>query len=107
MHLLFVFLKMLFSYWTICPLLILKIWVKYPLSSKYLQKCYGKISEAYKVIEEFEKESDKYDQFLNLLKPKNPVKEQVKADYSIKELQNSYQDLFEEPMLKSLIYHPK
>ena len=85
----------------------LKMRVKYPLCSKYLQNCYGKISAAFKVIEEFERESDKYDLFLDSLKPKNPVKESIEADYTIEELQKAYLQLFEEPLLKSLIYNPK
>ena len=85
----------------------LKMRVKYPMCSKYLQNCYGKISEAYKVIEEFERESDKYDLFLDSLKPKNPVKESIEEDYTIEELQKAYLELFQEPLLKSLIYNPK
>ena len=85
----------------------LKIWVKYSMCSKYLKSCYGKISEAYKVIEEFERESEKYDEFLISLKPKNPVKEKIDTQYEIEELQKSYLELFDEPLLKSLIYNPK
>ena len=85
----------------------IKMRVKYPLCSKYLQNCYGKITEAYKVIEEFEHESEKYDLFLDSLKPENPVKEDIDPDYTIEELQRAYLVLFDEPLLKSLIYNPK
>jgi hypothetical protein len=84
-----------------------KIWLKYPLCLKYLQNCYGKLSSAFKVIEEFEKDNSAYDEFLNNLKPKPFIKEHVVLKYEDIEFEENYYDLFKQPISKSLIYHPK
>ena len=85
----------------------LKIRVKYPMCSKYLQNCFGKISEAFKVIGEFEKMPEKHDAFFDSLKPENPVRERIEEDYDIGELQSCFLNIFGKPLEKSLIYHPK
>ena len=85
----------------------IKIRVKYPMCSKYLQNCYGKISEAFKVIEEFEKIPEKQDAFFNSLKPENPVRERIEASYEIEDLQAQFLLIFGKPLEKSLIYNPK
>jgi len=86
---------------------VLKIRVKYPLSAKYLQKCHGKVSEAFKVIDNFEKNHVEYDAFIDSIKPKSIVKEKISFDYNTQELKEKYFSFFNDSILKSHIYHPK
>ncbi|MEQ8323603.1 MAG: hypothetical protein RIC15_11775 [Vicingaceae bacterium] len=85
----------------------LKIRVKYPLAAKYLQNCYGKISEAIKIVDDFENNPESYDRFMDSLKPANPVREQIELSYELDDLQIQYLAIFGQPMKKSLIYNPK
>ena len=85
----------------------LKIRMKYPLSAKYLQKCYGKVSEAFKIIDKFEKNHAEYDDFLDSIKPKSIVREKISSDYSFEDLKEKYFSFFDDSISKSLIYNPK
>ena len=81
--------------------------VKYPLCSKYLLNCYGKLSTAFADVEAFDEDQEAYDEFLNNLKPRNPVTEQLELNYAVEELQESFLTMYGEPLEKSLIYNPK
>ncbi len=85
----------------------IKIRVKYPLSSKYLNNCFGSLDAAWKVVEKLEKNHDEFDLFMKGIVPEPFVKKNVDLEYSIEELEENYFDLFEIPMNKSLIYNPK
>lgn len=85
----------------------IKIRLKYPLCFKYLQNCYGNLDTAFKVIEEFEKNNNSYDEFLRDLKPKTYIRPKIILTYELLELHEYYFQLFRKPLRKSLLYHPK
>lgn len=85
----------------------IKLRLKYPLCFKYLQKCYGNIDAAWNVIESFESNSSKYDEFLNNLKTKPNFRNNINMDYDLEEISECYSSIFNQPLNKSLIYNPK
>lgn len=85
----------------------IKLRLKYPLCYKYLQNCFGKVETAWNVIKNFEEDNTAYEQFMNELKPPTFIRKEVNMDYDEEEISQIYLNLFEEPIQRSLIYHPK
>lgn len=83
-----------------------KLRLKYPLSYKYLRNCYGSVANAFKIVEEIEGNPQLFDEFMASLHQDTIFRNVVELDYSIENLGAVYFKIFNNPLEKSLIYHP-
>ena len=86
---------------------LIKVRVKYPLSTKYLQNCFGSIQEAFKTINAFEQDHALYEDFLDNLKTRSIARSDITMEYTLDEMKEKYYQFFDDSISKSNLYHPK
>lgn len=81
--------------------------ILYPVTMKFIQKCFGSVNDAVTVLKEYRNNSEKVEAFMESITPVLEIDEQAHLEYDIEQLQRHFFEIFDEPMNQSLIYHKK